>query len=75
MISFDHKSIRFFEKIILVFISIFNFFRNKNNLRILVYHHVEKKDFKKLYNQLKSLKKHSLRDIDFRIMILCIYVV
>ena len=57
MISFDHKSIRFFEKIILVFISIFNFFRNKNNLRILVYHHVEKKDFKKLYNQLKSLKK------------------
>ena len=56
--TFNHKSIRFFEKIILVFLNIFNLFRSKNVIRILVYHHVEKKDFKKLSNQLKNLKKN-----------------
>ena len=56
--TLNHKSIRFFEKIILVFLNIFNLFRSKNVIRILVYHHVEKKDFKKLSNQLKNLKKN-----------------
>ncbi len=56
--TFNHKSIRIFEKIILVFLNIFNLFRNKNIIRILVYHHVEKKDFKKLSKQLKNLKKN-----------------
>ena len=56
--TLNHKSIRFFEKIILVFLNIFNLFRSKNIIRILVYHHVEKKDFKKLSNQLKNLKKN-----------------
>ena len=31
---------------------------DQNRLRILVYHHVEKKDFKKLYNQLKILSEY-----------------
>ena len=56
--SLNHKSIRIFEKIILVFLNIFNLFRSKNIIRILVYHHVEKKDFKKLSKQLKNLKKN-----------------
>ncbi len=46
-----------FEKIILFFSSILNFFTNQNKLRILVYHHVENKDFKKLFNQLKILSE------------------
>ena len=57
MLGFDHKSIKVFEKIILILLNILSFLRNKNNLRILVYHHVEKKNFKRLYNQLKDLKK------------------
>jgi peptidoglycan/xylan/chitin deacetylase (PgdA/CDA1 family) len=56
--TLNHKSIRIFEKLILVFLNIFNLFRSKNIIRILVYHHVEKKDFKKLNNQLKNLKKN-----------------
>lgn len=55
---FNHKSIKIFEKIILFFLSILNFFKDKNVLRILVYHHIEKKDFKKLNNQLKDLQKN-----------------
>ena len=43
------------KKIPLILLNILSFLRNKNNLRILVYHHVE--NFKRLYNQLKDLKK------------------
>ena len=57
MINFNHNSIKFFEKIILFISSIKNFFSDQNRLRILVYHHVEKKNFTKLYNQLKILKR------------------
>ena len=52
----NHKSIKYLEKIILIVSKIFKFLDNKNILRILVYHHIEKKDFKKFYNQLKFLK-------------------
>jgi len=55
---FNHKSIKIFEKIILFFLNILNLFGERNVIRILVYHHVEKKDFKKLNNQLKNLKKN-----------------
>ena len=58
MINLDHSSIKLFEKIILFFSNILNLFRDQNSLRILVYHHVEKKDFKKLYKQLKILSKN-----------------
>ena len=58
MINLNHNSIKFFEKIILFFVYIFEFFKNRNKIRILVYHHVEKKNFKKLANQLKILKKN-----------------
>ncbi len=55
---FNHKSIKIFEKIILFFLNILNLFGERNVIRILVYHHVEKRDFKKLNNQLKNLKKN-----------------
>ena len=55
---FNHKSIKIFEKIILLFLNILNLFGERNVIRILVYHHVEKRDFKKLNNQLKNLKKN-----------------
>lgn len=57
MINLNHKSIKMFEKIILFFSNILNLFTDQNKIRILVYHHVEKKHFKKLYNQLKILSK------------------
>ncbi len=52
----NHKSIRYFEKIILIVSKLFKFLDSKDTLRILVYHHIEKKDFKKFYDQLKILK-------------------
>ena len=58
MINFNHNSIKFFEKIILSFSYIFDFFKNENTIRILVYHHVEKKNFKILANQFKILSKN-----------------
>lgn len=58
MIKLDHKTIKLFEKIILLISNILNLFKDQNRLRILVYHHVEKKDFKKLYNQFKILSKN-----------------
>ena len=57
MINLNHNSIKLFEKIILFISNIINFFIDQNKLRVLVYHHVEKKDFNKLYNQLKILSK------------------
>ena len=57
MINLNHNSIKLFEKIILFMSNIINFFIDQNKLRVLVYHHVEKKDFNKLYNQLKILSK------------------
>ena len=53
----NHKSIKYFEKIILLLINFFKFFHDKNSLRVLVYHDIEKKNFDKFYNQLKNLKK------------------
>ena len=58
MINLNHKSIKLFEKIFLFLSNFFQFLIVKNSLRILVYHHVEKKDFRKLYNQLKILRKN-----------------
>ena len=54
MINFNHNSIKFFEKIILSFSYIFDFFKNENTIRILVYHHVEKKILKILPISLRS---------------------
>jgi len=53
----NHKSIKYIEKFFLLLISILKFFQNKNSLRVLVYHHIEKKNFNKFYNHLKYLKK------------------
>ena len=53
----NHNSIRYFEKIILLFINFLKFSQNKNSLRVLVYHHIEKKNFSKFYRQLKNLQK------------------
>lgn len=53
----NHKSIKYFEKIILFLINFFKFLQNKDSLRVLVYHHIEKKNFNKFYNHLKYLKK------------------
>ncbi len=53
----NHKSIKYFEKIFLLLINFFKFFQNKDSLRVLVYHHIEKKNFIKFYNHLKYLKK------------------
>ncbi len=58
MINLNHNSIKIFEKIILFFSNILNYFMDQNRLRILVYHNVEKKDFKKLYNQFKDLSEN-----------------
>ena len=54
---FNHKSIASFEKIILFFINFFYFLREKNVIRILVYHNIDSKYYSKLRNQLKNLKK------------------
>ena len=56
--NLNHNSIKFFEKLILFFVNIFNFFTSKDHLRIIVYHDIEDKNFKLLYNQLKYLKKN-----------------
>tara|TARA_Y100000389_G_C17420686_1_gene496514 strand:- start:416 stop:1276 length:861 start_codon:yes stop_codon:yes gene_type:complete len=53
----NHKSIKYFEKIILLLTNFFKFLQNKDSLRVLVYHHIEKKNFNKFYNHLKYLKK------------------
>lgn len=53
----NHKSIKYFEKIIIFLISFFKFLQKKNSLRVLVYHHIEKKNFSKFYDHLKYLKK------------------
>ena len=58
MVNLNHNSIKFFEKIILLFSYIFDFFKNENKIRILVYHHVEKKNFKDLTAHLKILSKN-----------------
>ena len=42
----NHKSIKNLEKIILNLIDFFKFLQNKNNLRILVFHNIEKNDYK-----------------------------
>ncbi len=52
----NYKSIKYFEKIILFIGNILSFFSKNDFLRILVYHDIEKKDFNKLYQQLKYLK-------------------
>ena len=52
----NYKSIKYFEKIILFIGNILSFFSKNDFLRILVYHDIEKKDFNKLYKQLKYLK-------------------
>ena len=53
----NHKSIRYLEKIILIISKLLNLIVNKDSLRVLVYHHIEKKDFNKFTNHLKILKK------------------
>ena len=53
----NHKSIKYFEKIILFLINFFKFLQNKDSLRVLVYHHIEKKNFNKFYHNRKYLKK------------------
>ena len=58
MINLNHNSIKFFEKIILLFSHIFDFFKNENKIRILVYHHVEKKNFKDLATHLRILSRN-----------------
>lgn len=58
MINFNHNSIKFFEKLILIFSKILNFFKKKTSLRILVYHDIKNKNFILLHNQLKYLKRN-----------------
>jgi peptidoglycan/xylan/chitin deacetylase (PgdA/CDA1 family) len=53
----NHKSIKNLEKIILNLIDFFKFLQNKNNLRSLVFHNIEKNDYKIFYDYLLSLKK------------------
>ena len=53
----NHKSIKYFEKVILTVISFFKSLYHKNNLRILVFHNIDKKNYKIFYNYLLSLKK------------------
>ena len=53
----NHNSIKKFEKIILFFSFFLNLFKKKNILRVLVYHHIEKKYFRRFENQLRILNK------------------
>lgn len=55
--TINHNSIKNFEKIILFFSHFLDPFKKKNILRILVYHHIEKKYFSRFENQLKILSK------------------
>ena len=48
-----HKSIKYLEKIILIISKLFKFLDNKDTLRILVYHHIEKKILKNFLINLK----------------------
>tara|TARA_B100000767_G_scaffold274643_1_gene308330 strand:- start:1317 stop:2174 length:858 start_codon:yes stop_codon:yes gene_type:complete len=53
----NHKSIKYLEKVIVTLINFFKFLHNKNNLRILVFHNIDKEDYKIFYNYLLLLKK------------------
>ena len=56
----DHSIINYFDKFFLYlgkFYYNFNLF-NRNEIRILTYHDIEKKYEKKFFTQLKSLKKN-----------------
>ena len=52
----NHKSIASFETIILFLSKIYNFF-SRNEIRVLVYHHIGKKDINLFYRQLNQIKK------------------
>tara|TARA_B100001059_G_C17735129_1_gene528434 strand:+ start:137 stop:1006 length:870 start_codon:yes stop_codon:yes gene_type:complete len=56
--NINHKSLKKFEKIILFFLKIFNFFIKKNSIRVLVYHHIKKDNFHKFENQIYMLRKN-----------------
>ena len=53
----NHKSIASFEIIILFLSKIYNFF-SYNEIRVLVYHHIEKKDINLFSRQLNQIKKN-----------------
>ena len=53
----NHKLIKYLEEPIVTLINFFKFLHNKNNLRILVFHNINKEDYKMFYNYLLSLKK------------------
>ena len=46
-----------FEKIIIILINIFSFLKNKNIVRVLVYHNIENQYASKFNDQLQKLKK------------------
>ena len=58
MINFNHNSIKFFEKIILSFSYIFDFFKNKKYNKNISLSSCRKKNFKNLANQFKILSKN-----------------
>ena len=57
--KFSHKHIIKFQDSILSVYNFFNFFLNfkPNEIRVLIYHHIEKKEYHKFYKQLFFIKK------------------
>ena len=53
----NHNILVPFEKIIIILINIFSFLKNKNIVRVLVYHNIENQYASKFNDQLKKLKK------------------
>ena len=54
----NHNILVPFEKIIIILINIFSFLKNKNIVRVLVYHNIENQYASKFNDQLKKLKKN-----------------
>lgn len=53
----NHNILVPFEKIIIILINIFSFLKNKNIVRVLVYHNIENQYASKFNDQLQKLKK------------------
>ena len=60
MVLFNHKKLIKYSKVILLFSRLYNFlnFFKNSQIRILIYHHIEKHHYHKFNKQVRLLKKN-----------------
>ena len=58
----DHKKLINYSSFILIFSRLYNFlnFFKNSQIRILIYHHIEKRNYNKFKKQLRLLKKNGI---------------